>query len=362
MENIEARFRGQKGEFALDVEFSVPAHGITAIYGASGCGKTTVLRCIAGLERMTSGHLMIGDRIWQDEYTFLPTHKREIGYVFQEASLFAHLSVRGNLTYASRRSGVNAAGPSFDEVAGLLGLGGLLERSPKNLSGGERQRVAIGRALLSRPDILLMDEPLSALGREGKGEIFPYLERLHDILKIPMFYVSHDITEIERLADRIILLEEGRVVVNGSLIDVLSDPSLPLASMPDAASVVEGSVRDYDAGYGLTTLAVGGGELIVPGNLGETGAAKRVRIAASDVGICRVRAPQGSSILNGPLVHITGFEKSGENNVTVFMRFGKNGDGSPLLARITRKSYDALKLAKGDVVHALIKSVALIDK
>ncbi|MEG3617671.1 molybdenum ABC transporter ATP-binding protein [Magnetovibrio sp. PR-2] len=358
---IDACFRGQKGDFVLDVDFSVPAQGVTALYGPSGCGKTSVLRCIAGLEQMTYGRLSVKRQIWQDTDSFLPPHKRAIGYVFQEASLFAHLSVHGNLIYASRRVAQGAAGPSFDEVVDLLGLEGLLERSPANLSGGERQRVAIGRALLSQPEIMLMDEPLSALDRFGKNEILPYLERLHDRLEMPVLYVSHDIIEIERLADRMVLLEDGKVLANDTLEKVLSDPGLPLARMPDAAAVVDGHVQSFDEQYGLTTLTVEGGELIVPGEIGPIGAVQRVRIAASDVGLCRVRAPQGSSILNGPLVRIEDVEQSGPYKMTVFLRFGEKETGAPLLARITRKSWDVLELQPGDVVHALIKSVSLTD-
>ena len=206
---IKAGFRGSIGSFSLDAAFETPARGVTALFGPSGCGKTTVLRCIAGLNRLRQGFCAIDGEIWQDASSFAPTHRRPIGYVFQEASLFPHLSVRRNLLYGAggpRRAGQSDA-IRFDEVVDLLGLGALLDRAPRHLSGGERQRVAIGRALLSRPKLMLMDEPLSALDRQAKDEILPFLERLHASLSLPVIYVAHDMDEIERLADHLVLMD-----------------------------------------------------------------------------------------------------------------------------------------------------------
>lgn len=212
---INAAFRGKLGNFTLDADLSVPASGVTAIFGSSGCGKTSVARCIAGLQRMADGFCAVDGEIWQDRNSFRPVHRRPIGYVFQEASLFPHLLVRGNLLFgAPKAAGTQIA---FDEVVDLLGLAALLERSPHRLSGGERQRVAIGRALLSQPKLLLMDEPLAALDRTTKNEILPFLERLHERLSLPVFYISHDMTEIERFADHLVLMERGRVVNAGPL-------------------------------------------------------------------------------------------------------------------------------------------------
>jgi len=358
--SIDIRFKGAQGDFDLDVDFSIPAKGVSALFGPSGCGKTTVLRCIAGLERMPLGRLRVNNEIWQGQSRFLPTHKRAVGYVFQEASLFPHLSVEANLRFGARRGdGDNNGGPHFDEVASLLGLAPLLQRAPSKLSGGERQRAAIGRALLSAPKILLMDEPLSALDPFSKQEILPYLERLHDELAIPMLYVSHDLAEIERLADHMALMDEGRVIASGPLPELLADPSLPLARMPDAASVIVGEVCRIDEKYGLTTLLVDGVELIVPSLIGAPGTRHRLRINASNVALARSRAPEGSSILNGPVARIVGGRKTGPYQMTVFLRLGPNGDGAPLLSRITRKSWDRLRLKTGDAVHALIKSVTL---
>ncbi|MBW7962538.1 molybdenum ABC transporter ATP-binding protein [Bradyrhizobium sp. BR 10261] len=212
---INAAFRGSLGRFSLDVALSVPASGVTAIFGPSGCGKTTVARCIAGLQRMTDGFCAVDGEVWQDHHGFRQVHRRPIGYVFQEASLFPHLSVRGNLLFGAPK--IMKAEVAFDEVIELLGLAALLDRAPHRLSGGERQRVAIGRALLSQPKLLLMDEPLAALDRATKSEILPFLERLHERLSLPVFYISHDMAEIERFADHLVLMEHGRVVSTGPL-------------------------------------------------------------------------------------------------------------------------------------------------
>ena len=263
---IRAEFRGTIGKFALDAGFTAPAKGVTALFGPSGCGKTTVLRCIAGLLRV-NGICEIDDEVWQDENgAFLPTYRRPLGYVFQEASLFQHLSVRRNLLFgAPRRETPRGKGSiAFDEVVELLGVGRLLDRSPRNLSGGERQRVAIGRALLSGPKLLLMDEPLSALDRATKNEILPFLERLRDRLNLPVVYITHDIAEVERLADQIVLMDTGRVIASGPLEELQSDPSLPLAIARDAAVSLDGVVRASDRSYGLVTLDVRGGSLIAP--------------------------------------------------------------------------------------------------
>lgn len=223
---LNAGFRGRLGNFTLDAELSLPATGVTAIFGPSGCGKTTVARCIAGLQQMADGFCAVDGEIWQDHRSFRPVHRRPIGYVFQEASLFPHLSVRRNLLFGAPR----AAGADivFDEVVELLGLAALLARSPYRLSGGERQRVAIGRALLSQPKLLLMDEPLAALDHATRNEILPFLERVHERLSLPVLYISHDMTEIERFADHLVLMEQGRVIDAGPLQNLR--PRLPAAT------------------------------------------------------------------------------------------------------------------------------------
>jgi len=361
MKAIHARFSGILGRFNLDVEFSAPGRGVTALFGPSGCGKTVVLRCMAGLTRMDDGELRIDGQTWQDGQTFVPPHHRPIGYVFQEANLFPHLSVRANLTYGFKRSRPNVNKVNFDEVVSLLGLTQLLDRSPQRLSGGERQRVAIGRALMSGPEVLLMDEPLSALDKISKDEILPYLERLHDYLAVPILYVSHDITEVERLADHMVLMEDGRVRSSGPLVELLTDPELPFARAPDAAVVLEGKVAAYDPNYSLSTLTVRGGSIFVPGNLGATGRPYRLRVSASDVGLCRVPAPEGMSFLNAHEAWIVAAEPIGSDQVAVFLKLGQGDDGARLMAKITRKSWETLSFNVGERVVALIKSVALVD-
>ena len=207
-DGIQAQFKLSYSGFALDVDLALPGRGISAIYGASGSGKTSLLRCIAGLDRAV-GQLCVNGEVWQDESHFLPPHQRSLGYVFQEASLFAHLTVRGNLDYGLNRLAPAQRKVSLDHALDLLGIAHLMERKPEGLSGGERQRVAIARALLTSPRLLLMDEPLAALDLPRKREILPYLERLHTELDIPLLYVSHSPDELARLADHLVVLELG---------------------------------------------------------------------------------------------------------------------------------------------------------
>ena len=263
---LRVAFRGSVGKFALDAAFEAPAVGVTALFGPSGCGKTTVLRCIAGLLRLPDGLCDVDGDLWQTPAgAFAPTHRRPLGYVFQEPSLFSHLSVRRNLLFGAPRGQTGGERAiAFDEIAELLGLTALLDRSPRNLSGGERQRVAIGRALMSQPKLLLMDEPLSALDRNTRNEILPFLERLHDRLSLPIIYVTHDIAEVDRLADHVVLMRKGRVVASGRLTDIQSDPSLPLGRARDAAVGLAGAVEGYDKEYGLLAIGVRGGRFWTP--------------------------------------------------------------------------------------------------
>jgi len=360
---IAAAFSGRLGGFALEAEFTVPGRGITALFGPSGCGKTSILRCIAGLQRL-DGSCRVGGEAWQDGRTFLPPHRRAVGYVFQEASLFPHLTVRGNLLYAARGK-PPVAGPGtigFDETVGLLGLAGLLERAPAKLSGGERQRVAVGRALLSQPRLLLMDEPLSALDRETRDEILPFLEKLHETLAIPVLYVTHDIAEVERLADHLVLLRAGKVVASGPLGDIQSDIDLPLARQRDAAVSLDAVVVGHDAAYGLLDLDVDGGRFLVPGSPElEAGTHLRLRIGAGDVSIT-LQEPRSTSILNVLPARIVSSRALGEREMVLLLALGREGDGANLLARVTKRSWDQLKLADGLPVFAQIKSAALASR
>jgi molybdate transport system ATP-binding protein len=361
---ITVSLDGTLGTFKLSAAFAVPAKGITSLFGPSGSGKTTILRCIAGLQRLP-GRIAIGGNVWQDTDSgiFLEPYRRRVGYVFQEASLFSHLSVRDNLLYGARRSrGTGASGqPDLAGVVDLLDIGHLLERSPVALSGGERQRVAVGRALLSRPDVLLMDEPLSALGRITREEILPYFEMLHEKLELPILHVSHDLAEIERLADTMVLMDNGRVLACGLLTDLQTDPRLPLLDAADASVVLDGCISDIDAAFGLTRFAVHGGDLVAPGRHGEIGDNRRLRIAASDVSLARTAATD-STILNSLPARIAAIEEDkAAPHVMVVLALGTDGGGSRIVARITRKSTMLLKLVPGDAVMAQIKGVALLS-
>ncbi len=361
---ISARFGGQLGAFRLNLAFEAPMQGVTALFGPSGCGKTTTLRCLAGLTHLP-GRLSVGGDIWQDDAAgiYRRPHERPIGYVFQEASLFAHLPVRANLLYGHQRALKAGAREeiSLDDVVELLGLGRLLDRAPAHLSGGERQRVAVGRALLSQPRVLLMDEPLAALDRMAKDEILPYFEALHERLSVPILYVSHDIAEVERLADTLVLMDQGRLVAAGPLAEIEADPNLSLVHAPEAAVTLEGKIAGIDLAYGLTTLSVPGGRLIVPGRQGTIGEARRLRISASDVSFIKT-PPTDSTILNTLPVRIISLAPHDAVGVqvNVVARLGHGSDGVRIIGRITRKSQDALGLAAGAEVFAQIKSVALI--
>jgi molybdate transport system ATP-binding protein len=361
-ETISARYAGDVGKFSLDVAFEAPMHGLTALFGASGSGKTTILRCMAGLQRLP-GSLRVGGEVWQDETTFRRTHERLIGYVFQEASLFQHLSVRDNLRYGQQRAlraGARAVISEADVVA-FLGLAPLLERAPHNLSGGERQRVAMGRALLSQPQLLLLDEPLAALDLNSKEEILPYFETLHERLSIPMLYVSHDMSEVQRLADTIVLLERGKVVASGALMDVLTDVNLPSARRPDAAAMLDAEVGAFDAQYALTQVTVRGATLLVPGRIGEPGSTRRVRIAAADVSLAAAR-PSETTITNVLPVRIVEVRPLDDAQVNVLLTLGHDGDGARLLARVTRRSLELLGLTQGQRAYAQVKAVSMLRR
>jgi molybdate transport system ATP-binding protein len=353
---IQGRFALQREDFALDAAFSAPAVGVTALFGPSGSGKTTLLRCIAGLERAT-GTLHVNGETWQDDAIFVPTHKRPLGYVFQEASLFPHLSVRANLEYGLKRIAPSERKVPLEQVVDWLGLSHLIERGdPAKLSGGERQRVAIGRALLTSPRILLMDEPLSALDTSSKQEILPYLERLHRELEIPVLYVSHAMDEVTRLADHLVLLQQGSVIASGALHETLARLDLPLAHFDDAGAVIEAAVAQHDEIYHLTRLDFPGGNLWVGRVDQPFGTQVRARVLARDVSIA-TQQPHGSSINNILAARISEIRDEGTDKVNVLLAVG---DTQVLLSRITRRSRDLLNLAVGMEVFAQVKSVALM--
>jgi molybdate transport system ATP-binding protein len=358
---IRAEFRSTLGKFALDAVFKVPATGITMLFGPSGCGKTTVLRCIAGLIHIQDGLCDIAGEIWQDRSgTFVPTHKRALGYVFQEASLFPHLSVRKNLLFGATDKKHDGPTIDFDEVVDLLGIRALLDRSPRNLSGGERQRVGIGRALLSQPRVLLMDEPLSALDRRTKAEILPFIEKLRDHFALPIFYVTHDMSEVERLGDQIVLLDDGHVVASAPLSELQSDPSSPLAASREAAVTLKGVVESADGKFGLAQVSVPGGMLIAPPPTptGAIGGLRRIRILASDVSLAREQ-PVSSSILNVLPARIVSMRPLDQYEALVVVALGEKSDGARLLSRMSQKSWAELGLAEGQRVYAQVKYVSL---
>lgn len=353
MSTINARFRSTLGSFKLDAEFSVPSRGVSALFGASGSGKTTLLRLIAGLTR-APGSLIVNGEVWQDDHTFISTHRRALGYVFQEASLFSHLSVRGNLEYGWKRVAAAERRIAFNDVVDWLGLAALLPQAPHQLSGGQRQRVAIGRALLASPRLLLMDEPLSALDASSRADILPYLERLHRQLELPLIYVSHALDEVARLADTLLLIEAGKITYQGPLVDGLTRLDLPLVHRDTASTVVDTLVVSHDVNFQLTHLARQGIAFELPGLHAAPGEPLRVRIAARDVSLM-LSKPSQTSILNLLPARIIEIADDAPGQVLVRLAL----EDTVLLARITRKSAHVLNLQPGMTVVAQVKSVAV---
>ncbi|HEX8979261.1 MAG TPA: molybdenum ABC transporter ATP-binding protein [Parasulfuritortus sp.] len=353
---IRVRLRLAWPGFSLDVDLRLPGRGVTALFGHSGSGKTTLLRCIAGLERAPGGYLSVAGEVWQDDGLFLPTHKRPLGYVFQEASLFPHLSIRGNLEYGMRRVPAAARRVSLDQAIELLGIGHLLDRRPDRLSGGERQRVAIARALALSPKILLMDEPLAALDLARKQEILPYLERLHDELEIPILYVSHSPDEVAHLADHIVAMEHGRAVAEGPLAETLSRLDLPIRLGEDVGVVLDAVIGERDEAWGLVKADFAGGSVWVRDDGHPVGHHVRIRILARDVSLA-LQHQSDTSILN--LLPGTVAEQADDTHPAQALVRVEVG-GTPIVARLTKRSAAALGLAVGRAVWVQIKAVALI--
>ena len=343
----------RRAAFTLDVDLRLLPRGITGIFGASGSGKTSILRCVAGLEQPRPGFVRIAGETWQDEHVFVPAWQRRTGYVFQDAALFAHRDVRGNLEFARQRSGSRAP---LDAAIELLGIAALLGRMPHTLSGGERQRVAIARAIASAPRLLLLDEPLAALDLARRSEILPWLLRLRDELQLPMLYVTHSLDEVARLADTVVLLEQGRVVASGDARDVLSRIDAAAMFGDEAGALLEGSVTQRDERWQLAQVAFDGGELWLRDAGLPPGRGVRLRVLARDVSIATAQ-PHGSSIQNIlPAVVEGSAPDTHPSQVMVRLRCG----GSVLLARITARAADSLALAPGQRVWAQVKSVALV--
>jgi molybdate transport system ATP-binding protein len=353
--NIEARFYIQRDDFTLDAELNTPMQGITAVFGPSGCGKTTLLRAMAGLEYCREGYLALGQEVWQNKHQFTPPHLRSLGYVFQEANLFPHLTVRGNLEYGYKRVAETGRRLTFDQVAELLGVETLLTRRVTHLSGGERQRVAIARALLTSPSLLLMDEPLAALDINSKAEIYPFLDRLNQELAIPILYVSHSPDEVARLADHLVLLESGKILASGPIADMLTRPDLPLAHSTDAESIIEAEVSGHDNNFKLSHLTFAGGQFTVPGTSLNLGKKVRLRILARDVSLT-LEHQKDTSILNIFPGVVEEIMEQNPSQMTVRV----SAQGIPILSRITRKSATVLGLEVGKHVYVQVKSVATL--
>lgn len=346
---VNHRFSG----FEVQAGFAAPA-GVTALFGRSGSGKTTVVNAVAGLFRPEGGRITLGGEVLFDAArgVFLPPHRRRLGYVFQDARLFPHLTVQQNLLYGARFNRVEA--PPLDRIVALLDIAPLLSRRPGTLSGGERQRVAIGRALLSAPRMLLMDEPLAALDGARKAEILPYLERLRDEAGLPILYVSHAMAEVARLATTVVLLDRGRVQRAGPVGEVLSDPTLAAGiGLAEAGAILPAILAAQEAD-GLSRLQTSAGPVFLPRLDAPLGTALRIRVAAQDVMLARAR-PEAISALNILPGTVTAIWRGTGPGALVQVRAGQD----LLLARVTQRSVQALDLSEGTAVHAVIKSLAV---
>jgi molybdate transport system ATP-binding protein len=352
------RLQLQRADFALDVDLELPGQGITVLFGVSGSGKTSLLRCVAGLERTPGALVSIAGETWQDDAAgvYLPTWQRPLGYVFQEASLFEHLTVRGNLQFGLKRTqggDTSALSAAID----LLGIGALLERTTQQLSGGERQRVAIARALATQPRLLLLDEPLAALDHARRQDILPWLERLRDELKIPMLYVTHSSDEVTRLADTLVVLDAGQVKACGPVAEVLAGLDIPVVLGDEAGALLSARIETRDERWQLAQLAFNGGSLWVRDTGLPLGRAVRVRVLARDVSIA-LDKPSQTSIQNLlPCVVLAMGPDAHPSQALVRLVCGE----SVLLARVTARAVDELELAPGKQVWAQVKSVALVE-
>ncbi len=360
MSRLLAHFDVTFPTFHLNVDMDVPMSGITAIFGASGSGKTTLLRCLAGLERASEGFMQLDTEVWQDEQIglCLPLYKRPIGYVFQEPRLFPHYNVRANLLYGYKRIPSEERRIAIEQVVEILGLGHLLERRIHKLSGGEQQRVAIGRALLTSPKLLLLDEPLASLDVQRKQELLPFIRRLHEELRIPVMYVSHAMAEILQLADRVVLLNDGKVVAAGALNEMLTSLNVRRQlSAHRIGAILNARVAAHETPYGLTRLEFKGQSLFVPVQSVAIGEVMRVHILSSDVSLVVGQTVAPTSVLNILEATIVEIREINQSSVDVLLDIG-----APLVASITRKSLATLDLKPGQRLFAHIKSVAMNEE
>ena len=361
---LDMQLQLQRKGFSLDVDVQLPARGVTAVFGASGSGKTTCLRILAGLEPAATGRVAVAGEVWQDTRrgVFVPTHQRAVGYVFQEASLLSHLSVEGNLKFGYQRTPTLQRRMGWDQSLELLGITHLLARMPHTLSGGERQRVAIARALAASPQVLLMDEPLAALDAARKAEILPWLEQLHSALQLPVVYVTHSPDELARLADHVLLLDAGRVQAQGPVIDMLTRLDLPLAHGDAAAALVEAHVSHAEPDAFMCALEFASGHLVLPQTRSPAlpaGTPVRVRIQARDVSLS-LQMPQETSVLNILPAVVMDMTEDGPGQMLVGLRLGTSDKFTRLLSRISMLSARKLGIAPGKAVFAQIKGVAMV--
>ncbi|MEA5097369.1 MAG: molybdenum ABC transporter ATP-binding protein [Burkholderiaceae bacterium] len=355
---ICARLNVHHSGYALQADLEFPAQGISAIFGPSGAGKTTILRAIAGLERSYAHYVSLDGDIWQDEAQgiFVPTYRRPLGFVFQDVGLFPHLDVRRNLEYGMRRVPQQSRRISLDDAVELLGIGHMMERKPETLSGGERQRVGIARALATSPRVLLLDEPLAALDLARKQEVLPFLERLNHQLKIPMLYVSHALDEVARLADHLVLLDGGKVQASGATARLLTQLDLPLAQGDTAAAIIEGQVIRREAEFRLACVEFPGGQIFLLNETADLGQHVRLRVQARDVSLT-LAAHADTSILNILAATVVDLVEDSSGQVMVGLDVGS----TRILSRITKKSAVGMGLTPGKAVFAQVKGVAVLE-
>lgn len=355
MSRLSVDIRLSHPGFDLQVAQAFPEQGITAIFGRSGSGKSSLLRAIAGLEERTTGELRFGSEVWLDQTRMMPAYRRGIGMVFQDARLFDHLSVEGNLHFAKRRAPNGQSGVSLDIVAQAMGISHLMTRRTTDLSGGERQRVALARALLSKPRLLLLDEPLAALDMRSRAEILPLIADLPARFGVPILYVTHALAEVTQLADHMVVLDRGRVIVAGGVADCLDNPAiLPATGRFESSTMLEGQVLAVDPSLQITTVAVGDVRMDTPGTTIAPGSPVRLRIRARDVSLA-LRAPDGLSIRNVLPGRITRIEEEPD---TAFAEVTVDIGAGHLRARITRASVADMGLCEGKAIFALVKSVS----
>jgi molybdate transport system ATP-binding protein len=355
---LHIRLRLPRKDFDLSVDLALPGRGISVLFGPSGSGKTTVLRCVAGLERTASGRVSFDGAVWQDDEAgiHVPVWQRDIGYVFQEASLFEHLDVRRNLEYGLRRSGKTGGLAVLGEAITLLGISHLMDRPVAQLSGGERQRVAVARALATQPRLLLLDEPMAALDFARRQEILPWLEKMRDELSIPMLYVTHSADEVARLADQLVVLAAGKVRAAGPVAEVLASVETPVVVGEDAGVLVDARIVERDETWHLVRADFAGGSLWIGESGHPLGRRVRLRVLAGDVSL-QLQAPAQTSVQNA-LPAVVEAIADGEDRSQALVKL-RCGD-TVVLARVTRRAVSALGLAAGLPVWALVKSVAVL--